>query len=173
MTFQRTFRTTAAIAVVAMAMAFGSAVAQAKPEGGPHHPGGADEMVGHLIAHAKEKLNLNTMQQQMFDTAIAGSKAAREAGRARHEKVKATLQAELAKPEPDLAAVAAAADAAMDQGRAQRQAIRAKWLALYGTFTVEQKAVVKEMLQERMARAESFRHKMRERMHQMFDGKSG
>ncbi len=173
MTSQRTFRTTAAIAVVAVATAFGSAMAQAKPEGGPHGPGGADEMVGHLIAHAKEKLNLNTMQQQMFDTAIADSKAAREAGRARHEKVKATLQAELAKPEPDLAAVAAAADAAMDQGRVQRQAIRAGWLALYGTFTVEQKAVVKEMLQKRMARAESFRQKMRERMHHMFDGKSG
>ena len=109
-------------------------------------------MIGHLIAHAKAKLNLNTMQQGMFDTAVADSKAAREAGRALHEKVKATLQAELAKPEPDLAAVAAAADAAIDQGRAQRRAIRAEWLALYGTFTVEQKAVVKEMLQKQVAR---------------------
>ena len=83
--------------------------------------GADDEMIGHLIAHAKAQLNLNTMQQGMFDTAVAHSKAAREAGRALHEKVKATLQAELAKPEPDLAAVAAAADAAIDQARAQAQ----------------------------------------------------
>jgi hypothetical protein len=33
------------------------------------------------------------MQQGMFDTAVADSKAARQAGRALHEKVKATLQA--------------------------------------------------------------------------------
>ena len=173
MTFHRTFRTIAGVAVVAMATAFGSAAALAQPAGPHHGPGGADEMIGHLIAHAKAKLNLNTMQQGMFDTAVADSKAAREAGRALHEKVKATLQAELAKPEPDLAAVAAAADAAIDQGRAQRRAIRAEWLALYGTFTVEQKAVVKEMLQKHVARSESFRGKMRERMHHMFDGKSG
>jgi Spy/CpxP family protein refolding chaperone len=130
-------------------------------------------MIRHLIAHAKAKLNLNTMQQGMFDTAVADSKAAREAGRALHEKVKATLQAELAKPEPDLAAVAAAADAAVDQGRDKRKAIRAEWLALYATFTVEQKAVVKDMLQKRLAHAESFRQKMRERMHSMFDKSSG
>jgi Heavy-metal resistance len=173
MTFHRTFRTMAGVAVVAMATAFGSAVALGQPAGGPHGPGGADEMIGHLIAHAKAKLNLNTMQTGMFDTAVADSKAAHEAGRALHEKVKATLQAELAKPEPDLAAVAAAADAAMDQGRAQRKTIRAEWLALYGTFTVEQKAVVKEMLQKRLAHSESFREKLRERMHQKFDGQTG
>ena len=123
-------------------------------------------MIGHLIAHAKSRLNLNTMQQGMFDTAIADSKAAREAGRALHEKVKATLQAELAK-------VAAASDTAVDQGRDKRKAIRAEWLALYATFTVEQKAVVKELLQKRLAHAESFRQKMHEHMHSMFDKSSG
>ena len=117
-----------------------------------HGMGGADEMIGHLIAHAKAKLNLNTSQQGMFDTAVADSKAAREAGRALHQKVRDTLQAELAKPEPDLAAVAAAADAASDQGRAQRKAIRADGSRSTRTFTPEQKAVVKDMLQKRLAR---------------------
>jgi Spy/CpxP family protein refolding chaperone len=179
MTFHRTIRTIAGIAAVAVATGFGSAAALAQPTGVAHGPhghhgrGGPDEMIGHLIAHAKARLNLNTMQQGMFDTAVADSKAAREAGRALHEKVKATLQAELAKPEPDLAAVAAAADAAIDQGRDKRKAIRAEWLALYATFTVEQKAVVKEMLQKRLARGESFREKMRERMHNKFDKSSG
>ena len=179
MTFHRTYRTIAGVAAVAIAAAFGSAVALAQPAGsphglhGPHGPGGADEMIGHLIAHAKGQLNLNTMQQGMFDTAVADSKAARDAGRGLHEKVKATLQAELAKAEPDLAAVAAAADIAMDQGRAQRKAIRAEWLGLYATFTVEQKAVVKDLLQKRLAHAESFRQKMRERKQLKSDAASG
>ena len=179
MTFHRTFRTIAGIAAVAVAIGLGSAAALAQPAGAAHGPhgahgmGGPDEMIGHLIAHAKGQLNLNTMQQGMFDTAVADSKAAREAGRALHEKVKATLQAELAKPEPDLAAVAAAADAAVDQGRDKRKAIRAEWLALYATFTVEQKAVVKDLLQKRLAHAESFREKMREHMQSMFNKSSG
>jgi len=179
MTFDRTFRTIAGIAAVAVAIGLGSAAALAQPAGvayghhGAHAMGGPDEMIGHLIAHAKSRLNLNTMQQGMFDTAVADSKAAREAGRALHEKVRATLQTELAKPEPDLAAVAAAADAAADQGRDKRKAIRAEWLALYATFTVEQKAVVKDLLQKRLAHAESFREKMREHMQSMFNKSSG
>ena len=173
MTFHRSFLTIAGVAAVALATAFGSQAALAQLAGGPHGHGAPDEMIGHLIAHAKDKLNLNTSQQGMFDTAVADSKAAFAAGRALHDKVKTTLQAELAKPEPDLAAVAAAVDSAMDQARAQRKAIRAEWLALYGTFTVEQKAVVKEMLQKRLAHAESFRKKMRERFQRFRDGTSG
>ena len=113
------------------------------------------------------------MQQELFDQAVVGSKAAHEAGRASHQKVRDTLQAELAKGEPDLNAVAAAADAAMDQGRALRQAVRNEWLALYGTFSAEQKLVVRDLLQQRLARGESFRQRMRERMHHLFDGTSG
>ena len=174
MTFHRRFRTVAGVAAIAVATTFGAGIVLAQPHGGPHdRHGGADAMIGHLIAHAKEKLNLNTMQQGMFDTAVAHSKAARESGRALHDKVKATLQAELAKAEPDLAAVAAAADAAADQARAQRNAIRAEWLSLYATFGPAQKAVMREMLQQHLARAESFREKRRERMHKKTGGPSG
>ncbi len=91
-------------------------------------------MIGHLIAHAKAELNLNTMQQQMFDAAVANSKAGPRNGPCAAPKVRDTLQAELAKPEPNLAAVAAAADAARSEGRAARgKAIRDEWLALYET----------------------------------------
>jgi len=176
MTTRHTFRGITGIAAVAMATALGTGGALAQPPGGPHGPGGpggADAMIGHLIAKARAELKLNTMQQEMFDKAVVGSKAAHQAGRASHQKVRDTLQAELAKGEPDLNAVAAAADAAMDQGRALRQAVRNEWLALYGTFSAEQKLVVRDLLQQRLARGESFRQRMRERMHHRFDGSSG
>ena len=168
MTSQRSFRTIAGVAAIALATAFGMQFALAQAAGGPggphghHGMGGPDEMIGDLIASAKSQLNLNTSQQGMFDTAVADTKAAFQSGLALHQKVRDTLNAELAKTEPDLAAVAAATDAAMDQGRAQRKAIRAEWLALYGTFTPDQKAVVKDMLQKRLAKTDSFREKMRE-----------
>ena len=177
MTTRHTSRGITGIAAVAMATALGTGGgALAQPPGGPHGPGGpggADAMIGHLIAKAKAELKLNTMQQEMFDKAVVGSKAAHEAGRASHQKVRGTLQAELAKAEPDLNAIAAAADAAMDQGRARRQAVRNEWLALYGTFSAEQKLVVRDLLQKRMSQGESFRQRMREKMHHRFDGTSG
>jgi len=172
MTFHSRFRAAAAVAAVAVATTFGAGMALAQPHGPHGHPGAGGVEIGRLIAHAKDKLNLSTSQQAMFDTALAHSKAARDAGRALHDKVKATVTTELAKGEPDLAAVAAAADAAADQARAQRIAIRNEWLALYATFSADQKAVVKEGIQKHMARMESFREKMREHMHQRMNGKA-
>jgi Spy/CpxP family protein refolding chaperone len=179
MTFQHTFRAIAGVAAVAMAMAFGAGAALAQLPGGGHGPGGygghggGDAMIGRLIAHARVELKLNTMQQGLFDRAVANSKLAREKARALQAKVRDTLQAELAKPEPNLAAVAAAADAAMDEGRVTRKAIRDEWLALYGQFSPEQKAVVRDRLQKRMSQGESFRQRMHERMHHFRDGAAG
>ena len=179
MTFQHTFRGIAGVAALAVAMAFGSGPALAQPPGGSHGPGGhggpggADAMIGHLIAQAKAELKLNTMQQEMFDRAVANSKLAHEKARTLHSKVRDTLQTELAKSEPDLAAVAAAADTAMEEGRMARKAIRDEWLALYGKFGPEQKAVVRDLLQKRVAQGESFRQRMRERMHHFRDGAAG
>jgi len=133
--------------------------------GGPHHGmmGGGGEEIGQVIAHARTKLNLNTSQSGMFDAALAQSKAAHETGRARHQKVRDALAAELAKPEPDLAAVAAVADGVREEGSTLHKQIRASWLALYATFSPEQKAVVKDMLQQRLARMDTFRQRMQER----------
>jgi Spy/CpxP family protein refolding chaperone len=130
-----------------------------------HGPGAGDQMIGHLIANAKASLNLNTSQQTMFDAAVAQSKAAHEQGRAVMQKVRDAMAAELAKTEPDLAALAAAADDARAQGYALRKQARDQWLQLYATFSPDQKAVVRDLLQKRMARMDSFRQKMREHMH--------
>ena len=98
------------------------------------------------------------------DAAVAQSKAARPQLQALHQQVKTALTNELAKPEPDLAAVAAAADGARASATTIRNQVRASWLALYATFSPDQKAVIKTMLQNRLARAEAFKQRMLERL---------
>ncbi|HEX4885697.1 MAG TPA: periplasmic heavy metal sensor [Casimicrobiaceae bacterium] len=139
----------------ALVVALGSA-AYASPGVGPHGhgPGARGDQVHAVIAQLRGQLNLNTQQQLAFDNAIANSKAARQNGRAEMEKVHAAMQAELAKPAPDLRAVAAAADQAQAANQATRKQIREQWLALYDTFSAEQKLVVRDALQKRVQRME-------------------
>lgn len=170
MTFQTNIRKIAAVAAVASAMVLGAGVALAQPAAGMHGEGAGADMIGRLLAHAKAQLNLNTLQQTLFDAAVADSKAAHQAAHASHQKVKDAVQAELATPEPNLRALAAIADSARSDAQAQRKQVREKWLQLYDTFSADQKAVVKTLLQKRMAHAESFRQKMMERMHQHMGG---
>jgi Spy/CpxP family protein refolding chaperone len=145
----------AIIAAVAFIMLAGAASAQ------PAHDRHGD--FTRAIAALKGQLNLNTSQQAMWDNAIAQSKAARESARANFGKLKTAMSTELAKTDPDLAAVAAASDEVQAANSALRKEVRNTWLTLYATFTSEQKAVVREALKQRMARMESFRQKMRER----------
>lgn len=136
--------------------------------GGPGGPGprGApgDTFGPQLLESIKPKLNLNTSQQQAFDKAAAQGKSAREAGRANQQRVRDAMRAELAKTEPNLAAVAAIADEEQARNQALRRSVRDQWLGVYATFSPEQKAVVRDFLAQRMNRGEDFRAKMRERM---------
>lgn len=148
----------AAVAAVALLGITGAAIAQPAYHG-PH--GGGDVVMA--IAALKGQLNLNTSQQAMWDSAVAAGKTARDSARANMQKVHDTLTAELAKAEPDLAAVAAAGDAARTANTAAFHQVRDAWLNLYGTFSPDQKAIVKSAIEKRMARAEQFREKMRQR----------
>jgi len=148
-------------AITAAALIGISGVAAAQPHHGHAGPQGGDFLMG--IAALKGQLNLNTSQQTMWDNAVATAKAARDSARASQQKVHDALTAELAKAEPDLAAVAAVGDAARDSAAAQHRQVRDAWLALYATFTPEQKTVVKNSLQEKLTRMEQFREKMRQR----------
>jgi Spy/CpxP family protein refolding chaperone len=110
-----------------------------------HHAPGLDAPIA-MLAQAKAQLNLNTSQQQRWDAIAAQAKAGHEAARANFAQVKAAMDAELAKTEPDLAAVAATADSMRQRGEASHKATRDAWLALYATFTPEQKLVVRDTL---------------------------
>jgi Spy/CpxP family protein refolding chaperone len=142
-------------------LAFGTA-ALAQPSFHHHGDRGSGD-IGMAIAALKGQLNLNTSQQQQWDSAAAASKAARETARGNVSNVHSTMTAELAKAEPNLAAVAAAADDAQAKNSALRKQVRDQWLALYATFTPDQKAVVRDALSKRVARMEQMRQKMLER----------
>lgn len=155
-----TSRFASRLAIVAGAALIGlGGAAVAQPMHGHH--GGGDVVMS--IAGLKSQLNLNTSQQAMWDNAVAAGKAARTSARANMQKVHDALTAELAKPEPDLAAVAAAADSARTANDQLRAQVRDAWLNLYATFTPDQKTVVKNALSQRLAKMDQMRQKMQAR----------
>ena len=117
-----------------------------------------------VLQRIQAKLNLNTSQQQPWEAAVAQSKAAHQAIRANFQQLKTATQAELAKAEPDLAALATLSDQLQQQNIAQRQQARAAWLALYATFSADQKTTVKDAINARMARMDAFRQRMLDRL---------
>ena len=140
---------TIAAALGVAAMAF-HALAQAP---GPRH--GGDPIA--MIAALHDQLNLNTSQQQQWDGVIAQAQAAKQAIVASFGQLKAAMQAELAKAEPDLAALATQADAIHQQNAAVRKSVRDSWLALYATFSADQKAVVRDAIIARLAKMQQWR----------------
>jgi Spy/CpxP family protein refolding chaperone len=162
-TFPRSTLRLAAVAAAAV-LALTGVAALAQP--GPMHmhgggPGGGIE-IEHVLGAVKGQLNLNTSQQLMWDNAVAQTKAAHAAGRANMQQAHDALTAELAKPEPDLAGLAAVADSVQTNNQTLRHGVRDQWLKLYATFTPEQKAVVKTALATRVARMDAMRARMQQ-----------
>jgi Spy/CpxP family protein refolding chaperone len=124
----------------------------------PMHDGTAIEMLGKV----RGQLNLNTAQQQQWDNAATLSATARNATRAAFEQHSSALQAELAKAEPDFASLAAATDGAHAQIESLHKQARDAWLALYATFTPEQKGVARDAIKAKVdqmqARREAHPH---------------
>ncbi|HZQ62460.1 MAG TPA: periplasmic heavy metal sensor [Casimicrobiaceae bacterium] len=151
-----------AVAAAALTLGIGS-VALAQPIG----PGAGDpgDMVARMLQHAKARLNLDSSQQVAWGNAVAASKAAHDVIRANRQRVHDALQAELAKPQPDLGAVAALADDIAQQNRTQHINARNQWLTLYGALSPDQKTIVRDGIAQRLARLDAFRARMRERFH--------
>ena len=119
--------------------------------------------LAHAILSLKTQLNLTPAQETQLNAAIAAGQAARDAARQSRQTVMQLAKDELAKPTPDLAKVAAAQDQAMDAATTARRGVQNQLLQLYATFTPAQVAVVKDALQHRMDRMDSFRDRMRHR----------
>jgi hypothetical protein len=119
-----------------------------------------------MLDAAKQRLNLTSTQQQAWDKAVASGKAARESGTANRQRVRDAMRTELAKLDPDFAAVAKVADDVEQTNRDLRKRVRDEWLALYATFSPAQKAVAREMVSRHVERAEAMRARMQERREQ-------
>jgi Spy/CpxP family protein refolding chaperone len=155
-----------AAVTAAAILALTGVAAIAQPAGGHgagHGPGGGME-IGHLLGAVKDKLNLNTSQQLMWDNAVAQTKAAHVAGRANMQKLHDAATTALANPAPDLAGLASVADGIHADNQALRKGVRDQWLQIYATFSPEQKAVVRDAMAKRLARMEAMGAKMREHM---------
>jgi Spy/CpxP family protein refolding chaperone len=110
-----------------------------------------------MLGKAKSDLKLNTSQQLQWDAVVAQTKAAHDAGRANFEQMKTALQAELAKSEPDFSTVAALADGVREQHAALHKQTRNAWLALYATFTPEQKTIARDAIKGGLERMQERR----------------
>jgi hypothetical protein len=114
-----------------------------------------------MLGKAKSNLNLNTSQQQHWDAVMTQTKAAHDASRANHEQLKAAMQAELAKPEPDFASLASLADSVREQNANLHKQTRNAWLALYATFSPEQKGVARDAIKSRIELMQQKRSRFR------------
>jgi len=130
---------------------------------GPGGPGVGPGMVEHVLEGLKDKLALDGAQQSLFDAARAQTLAARDRMVASRNDVRAKVESELAKPDPDLAAVAALFESAEEQSRALRHQTRDQWLKLYASLRADQKLVVRDELKARFDRMETMRERMKER----------
>ena len=121
-----------------------------------HHGHEMGDPLGVLL-RVKGDLNLNTSQQAQWDSALALSKSAHETIRGNVQQLVAALQTQVATTAPDLRALAAQSDTLQAQNLAARQQARAAWLALYDTFSADQKAVVANALSARLSRMQAWK----------------
>jgi LTXXQ motif family protein len=149
-------------AILAVGLSGVAFIALAQPRAGaPMHAFG-DPLAA--IAAVKAQLGLSDTQQAQWDSAVAQSKAAHQAARTNFSQLKAATQAELAKPAPDLAALAALADDVQEQNVTARRVARDAWLALYASLSQEQKTIVRDAIQAKLDRMAAFRAQLRERL---------
>ena len=133
------------------------------------HPGHMGAF-GPRLERLAAELKLGPEQRAQWDAQIQKSKAQFEASRKARADVHQAIKAELAKAEPDLAALAAKVDDARDKGRAAHREVRDGWLKLYAGFNAEQKAVVKKRILTHIARFDGMRERMHERMRDWHHG---
>jgi hypothetical protein len=149
---------------VAAAAGISAVAVHALAQAPGHHLGHGDPIA--MIAALKDKLNLNTQQQEQWNSVMAQVQAARQAAHASFDQLTAATQTELAKAEPDLASLAAQADAIHQQNATARKSVRDMWLALYANFSADQKAIVRDAIVAKLARMAQFRTHMKERFAQ-------
>lgn len=125
-----------------------------------------ETMILKRLEKAHGELKLNTAQDAMWQKVKKATQTSMREGRSARESIRAAAKAEMTKPEPDLRMLARQADEAVEAGQKRRREVRDQWLALYDTFTPEQKQVSTRLLREQMERLEKIGERFKERMTQ-------
>lgn len=109
------------------------------------------------LERLERALKLAPEQRQAWQAIAAKRRALWRERRQGWRATRQALQAELAKPAPDLARVAAVRDQARAQERHARRELEGLQLRLYASFSPQQKLVLRDFLKARLARAEQRR----------------
>jgi len=109
------------------------------------------------------ELKLNSEQQQAWHAIEAKRDAMRRELHHGRAEFRGALTAELAKPEPDLARLAALRDRARDHAMDGRKEIEDLQLKLYASLSPQQKTTVRNFLKARLAHMQQWRRHERDR----------
>lgn len=146
-----------ACVTVANANAADAPAAAPAAAGAPwHHRGGMQ----HDLDKIHAQLHLTADQEQQWQAAVAGMKAAHEQEHAAHQQSRQQMQALMQAPVLDLRAI----HAAREQNGKQAQQLRAQttetWLKFYDTLNTTQKTQVSTMLKAKWQKMAARREKM-------------
>jgi len=140
-----------AIAVIAIVASVGTSVAQAQPTAPHHGPprGGLSVLSLVLNPTVHSALGLSPDQETAWAALQSGEQALHTQMMSSEATLRTTVATEMAKPTPDLAAIDNAVAAQRASAASAMNALRAQALALYGTFSTGQQAVVIQAAQAR------------------------
>lgn len=102
-----------------------------------------------------KSLDLTPVQQAQFDAAVAATQRVVVAAALDGLLLKSMAQAELAKPRPDLEALARAREDSAARLKPLHDAARAEWLRLYALLGDDQVEIVKAFLEARLGHLEA------------------
>jgi hypothetical protein len=109
----------------------------------------------------EKSLRLNAVQKAQFDTAVAATQRALLSVGLAVLQVKGRLAEELAKPKPDLDALARAQEEAIEQTRPLFREARDEWARLYAMLDPDQVAATRAFVEEKLRRLERIGESLR------------
>lgn len=151
--------------IPAIAALLSAGIAIAAPDRPESHSHAAKSGEHHARHHAerwaklKADLKLNPAQDFAWQQIADRSAVLHKERRADRKQVGEALKQELAKPEADFARIAQLKQEVEEKGLQARNEIRDMQLGFYTSLNPEQKAIIKDALQSRIARIEKWRER--------------
>jgi Spy/CpxP family protein refolding chaperone len=145
------FKTVAATLAAAALVQTGFAIAGADPTAV-----GFSQRHGILSERVHQQLNLTPDLENQWQQLKTQQTALHNSMRESHQQMRTVLDAEMAKPQPDLTAINNAIDAAHEANYAAQKHFRQTALALYSALTPERQAIVIAALKAKHQRVQDW-----------------